>query len=254
MNRKEFKKAMSGVRSSEQTIERIMDMTNNNTKKRIGFAPALSLIACIAMLATAILGTSAINAKVNPIVDTQINTQNTFTITAYAKDNNDNQKEFDLSEDKAAKTDLRLKLVKSGTGASATYDTVEWQSKTGGFRVDGRNIKSATYSAERGSFNYMSLQGKDFDAQSDFDFLNDKPYSSKITIDNIGDKECMEVFYSPQEAIDILIKSNNGNFDYSTLPADTITISVEFNDGSKAEKKIKTSFDKDGYMLMKYVK
>lgn len=266
MNKKEFKKAMSGVQSSEQTIERIMDMTNNNnTKKRFRLAPALALVACLAILITGIFGGNAITAKIGHIAPmdtnnnqaiTTPNANNFFTLTVYAKDNNDNQKEIDLSKDKAAKAEgLRIKLAKTGTDASTVYvyDTVEWEAKSG-FRVDGKNIKSATYSAERGGFSYYTWHGNDFDAQTDFGFISGKPYSTKTTINNIGDKECVELFYSPQEAIDTLLKSNDGNFDYSTLPTDIITISVEFNDGSKAEKKIEISFDKNGYMLMKYVK
>lgn len=247
MNRKEFKNAMSGVQSSEQTIERIMDMTNNDTKKRIRFAPALAIAACIAMLVTGIWGGSAITAKLTPVVDTQ----NAFVITAYAKDNNDNQKKIDLNENKAAKTDLKLRLVKGETGV---YDTVAFHTETG-FRIDGKNIKSATYSAERGSFDYQSLNSNDFsNPENEAEYDSSKPYATKITFDYIGDKEVTEVLYSPEEAIDTLLKSKNAAFDYSTLPVDTITISVEFNDGNKAEKSIKISFDKNGYMLMEYEK
>ena len=248
MNRTEFKKAMSGVRSSEQTLERILDMTNNGTKKRVKFAPALAVAACLALLVTGIWGGSAYNSKRNPVA----NALNVFAVSAYAKDENDSQKKIDLSENKVAKTDLKLELTKGEK--TGVYDTVVCHSETG-FIVEGENIKSATYCAERGSFSYQSLYGNDFDdPKTESRFISDNPYSTRITFDKIGDKECMEVFYNPNEAVDLLLRSKDADFDYSTLPSDVITISVEFNDGSRTEKSIKTSFDKDGYMLLEYVK
>lgn len=243
MNRKEFKNAMSGVQSSEQTIERIMDMTNNDTKKRIRFAPAVALVACLAMIVTGILGSSAITAKLNPIVDTQ----NTFVITAYAKDNNDNQKQIDLIENEVAKTEVRLHRAQDDLNAVSISGT--------GFRVEGKSIESVTYCAERGAFISQSLHGNDFRrSENEAEYDSSKPYATKFTFDNLSDKEVMDIFYSPQEALDILLNADNSDFDYSTLPADTITISVKFKDGSKAEKSIKVSFDKNGYMLMEYAK
>lgn len=241
MNRKEFKNAMSGVQSSEQTIERIMDMTNRETKKHFKSVPTLALVACLAILVTGILGGSAFACRLNPVGDTQ----NAFTITAYAKDSNDNEKKIDLSENQIAKTEVRLQLV---------YDVLNSVNIAGtGFRVEGKSIKSVSYFAQRGSFNYQSLNSNDFSKpEIEAGYDSSKPYSTKITFDYIGDKETMEVFYSPTEAVNVLLHADNSNFDYSTLPADTITISVEFNDGSKAEKSIRTSFDKDGYMLMEY--
>lgn len=242
MNRKEFKNAMSGVQLSEQTIERIMDMTNSETKKHFKSVPALALVVCLAIFVTGIFGGSAIAYRLNPVGDTQ----NAFTITAYAKDGNDNEKKIDLSENQLAKTEVRLQLV---------HDVLNSVNIAGtGFRIEGKSIKSVTYYAQRGTFDYQSLISNDFSvSENEAEYDSSKPYATKITFDYIGDKEIMEVFYSPAEAVNILLHADNGNFDYSTLPADTITISVEFNDGSRAEKSIMTSFDKDGYMLMKYI-
>ncbi|MGN0534894.1 MAG: hypothetical protein ACI4IR_02715 [Eubacterium sp.] len=256
MNRKEFKQAMSGVQSSEQTIERIMDMTNKETKKKIKFAPALALVVCLAILVTGIFGGSAITAKTNPVANTSDTSQvapsanNFFTITAYAKDNN-SEKKIDLSENKIAKTDVKIELIK---GESGEYDTVTTETQSA-FCVEGKDIKTVTYSAEKGTFDYQSLYGNDFNLkENEVEYDASKPYTTKVTIDNLGENEAIELFYSPEEAISILLKSKNPNYDYTTLPSDTLTISVTFNDGSTAEKQIKTSFDKDGYMQMEYVK
>lgn len=42
----------------------------------------------------------------------------------------------------------------------------------------------------------------------------------------------------------------------TTKPSTTVTTTtkVEFKDGSYGEQTIKTSFDKDGYVLMEYIK
>lgn len=241
MNNKElYIDVISRIQPSEDVIERIMDMTNQNTKKRIKLTPALATIICLVILVTGVFGGSAISAKLNPIIKAD-----DFVITAYA-----NNKAINLSDDKATKTDLKLALVQ---GESGNYDTVEehWDVA---FRVDGKSVKAATYSAERGGFSYHSLYGNDYvDGKIEHGYISGKPYSSKITIDNIDNKECVELFYNADEAIDILIKSQNPNYDYSTLPSDTITVLVEFNDGSKAEKSINISFDKNGYLLMQYV-
>ena len=249
MNKKEFKQAMSGVQSSEQTIERIMDMTNNNEmKKKFKLAPALAFAACLAVLVTGVLGGSAISSNLNPV----IHTNNTFTITAYAKSDNNDEKKIDLSENKIVETDIKLELVK---GESGVYDTVTTETRSA-FCVEGKDIEAVTYSAERGTFSYQSLYAdNDFNVkENEIEYDSGKPYATKITIDCIGENEAVELFYSPEEAISILLESKNSDFDYSALPGDTLTISVTFKDGSTAEKQIKTSFDKDGYMQMEYVK
>lgn len=257
MNRQEFKQAMSGVQPSKQTIERIMDMTNKETKKKIKLAPALALVACLAILVTGILGDSAITAKLNPVkvADSTIqaapSSSNFFTITAYAKDSKNHEKKIDLSENKIAETDIKLELIK---GESGIYDTVITETHST-FCIEGKDIETVSYYAERGAFNYQSLNGNDFSVKrNEVEYDSSKPYASEITIEYLGEKEAMEVFYSPQEAISVLLETKNSEFDYTTLPSDTLTISVTFKDGSTAEAQIKTSFDKDGYMQMEYVK
>lgn len=240
---------MSGVQPSEETVERIFDMTKESKKKKIRLAPVVALAVCVTILVAGIFGSSAITAKLNTVIS-QNNTEQTippannfFTITAYAKDNDNNEKKVDLCENKIIKTSLELKKDGSDAVTMVTYFS---------FMVEGKEIEKVTYLSKRGSFDYQSLNGNDFKAKRDeIAYDSNYPYASQITIENIGDKEVLAVLYKPEEAIDALFKTDE--VDYSRLPSDTITVSVTFKNGSKAEKKIKTSFDKEGCMQMEYV-
>lgn len=66
-----------------------------------------------------------------------------------------------------------------------------------------------------------------------------------------GDK-IENVNYNADGAIDVLL--NNPNAKYEDLPSDIITITVEFNDGAQASKRIKASFNSKGELQFQYVK
>lgn len=234
MNRNEFKQAMSGVQSSEQTLERIMDMTNKNTKKRIKFAPAIALVACLAILITGIFGGSAISAKLNPVTEL-------YTITAYASD-----KKIDLKENEAIKTKIRLKLYK--------YGKDDYCAKFNGnneaiFSISGREIESVSYYCSAGSFSYST----NISTETKEEYPNGG-YGMKITFLNLKDNETAKVGYNPEAAEDALLYSKNLNYDYTTLPKDTIVAEIKFKDGTISKQEINLSFDKNGYVLMEYVK
>lgn len=234
MNRKEYKKSMSGIHPSEQVVERIIDMSNENTKKRIKFAPVIALVACLAILITGAFGGSAISAKLNPVKEM-------FVITAYAND-----EIIELKENEMVKSSLKLTCeIDGGTGdvdgVVTDYDT--------SFVVDGKNIATITYSSDRGSFDYQSENP----SKEEIKYGNEDDYSSKITLKNI-DNKVMKVFYNPEDAIDTLLEENNASYDCSNLPQDTITVDVEYKNGKTEQQKVNVSFDKDGYMLMEYIK
>ncbi len=174
MNRIEFKKAMSGVQSSEQTIERIMDMPNKHSKKRFKIAPALALAACLTIIITGIFGSSAITTKIAHIVpndnnsNTSIATPNEnkyFTITAYAE------------EGKAQNITKSSTYTMQDSKIKAYYDKDGYYTvKTNGsssFEVNGENIKTVRYQCEKGDFGicidynkklYLEKQNKYYDA------------------------------------------------------------------------------------------
>lgn len=245
-NHKSIKGTFSNIRPSDECIERINNMTQNKTKRHFKLTPVLAAAMCIAIIVTGVIGGSGITARISSVFSGK--SSNAFTITAYAKDN-DGVKEIDLSKSSVTKTDLKIhyELI-DGVLPSCS---IGWT----GFMVNGKDIESVTYRANHGSFDYQSLNGNDFDTYYSKSIYDSKlPYKSEITINELGDNEIMQVFYNPQEAVDTLLNSNEASFDYSTLPEDTITISVSFKDGSKAESEIRTSFDKEGYLQLEYIK
>ncbi len=64
-NRETYKTAMSGVRHSDEAIERIFDMTTEKTKKKIKMKPAFSIAACLILIIAGIFGGSVISSKFN---------------------------------------------------------------------------------------------------------------------------------------------------------------------------------------------
>lgn len=234
MNRKEFKQAMSGVQSSEQTLERIMDMTKENTKKRIKFAPAIALVACLAILITGVFGGSIISAKVNAPTDL-------FTITAYACD-----KKVDLKENEVVKTSTRIEIHKH---ADDDY-SVKWTDRGSSFSISGKEMESVIYYCNAGSFAYET----DNSTEVEQTHLGNGGYGSKITFSNLKNDETATVIYDPEEAVDTLLKLKDLNYDCTNLPTDTVTVEIVFKDGTISKQKINISFDKHGYMLMEYIK
>ena len=249
MNKKEFVKSFSGVRSSEQTLERIMNMTETKSKRTHSAAKIIAAAACLALLVSGIFGGSVISGKIK---SSKIKA-NLFSVTAYAVDERNTEKKIDLNGSKAVNSDLQMKIIESGTGSGYAVEC----NTNAGFRVEGKDIKTVTYSAGRGSFSYHSVKGNDFgDVTTEFTSGSDesserKPYATKTTISDIGENEIIELNYNPEEAIDTILKAQSADFDFSSLPTDIITISVEFTNGEKGEKSIQISFSEDGYMLMK---
>lgn len=68
MNRKDFKKSISGVQPSKQMIERIMNMPNNDEQKnkRLKLAPAIALVACFIIVITSVFSGDEIIEMINP--------------------------------------------------------------------------------------------------------------------------------------------------------------------------------------------
>lgn len=247
MNKKELKKSLSGVRSSEQALERIMNMTETKSERKHNVAKIIAAAACLALLISGIFGGNAISEKMKS------SKANIFSVTAYAVDERNAETKIVLNGTKAVNSDLQMKIIKSGTGSGYAVEC----NTNAGFRVEGKDIKTVTYSAGRGSFSYQSIKGNDFgDVTTEFTSGSEKseerkPYATKTTINDIGKNEVIELYYNPDEAIDKILEAQSADFDFSSLPTDTVTISVEFTNGEKGEKSIQISFNEDGCMLMK---
>lgn len=260
MNNKElYIDVMSDIQPSEDVIERIMDMTKDTkTKKRFKLAPSIALVAVFAILVTGVFGGSAISAKLNLVESSQLktNTNNFFAITAYAQADNGEKRLVDLKDNEIIKTDVKVQFDWEDPATTGSDCAVHVKSEEG-FVVKGQNIKSVTYSSKSGTFSYASIAAEgNFEVESDFGTFQGEyiPESSKLTITPTTDNtdELLEIYYKPEYAVDLLLKTKDD--DYTKLPGDTIIVKVEFKDGSYGEQTIKTSFDKDGYVLMEYIK
>lgn len=250
---------MSGIQPSEKVIERIMDMTKE-TKAKKGFrlAPLLAAVVVLAIIVTGVFGGTAMSARIKPIEGTNLttSTKNFFTITAYAQDDTGKKKMIDLKDDEIIKTDVKLQFDWENPAKTGSDCAVHIKSDNG-FVVKGQNIKRIIYSSKNGTFSYSSVAAEEsFDVQGDFGEFEGAyiPTASKLTITpkTSNTDEFLEIYYNPEHAADILL--NTKDDDYTKLPGDTIIVKVEYKDGTFGEQTIKTSFDKNGYVLMEYVK
>lgn len=232
MNKDNYKSAMSGVRHSAELTERIMNMTIDTTKKKIKMKSLLVIAACFVLLVTGIFGGSAISARINAPA-------NTFGITAYAYDG----KKTNLKDNPIVKTDVHLDYQL----ADGKIPTVS-ESSTG-FQIDGKNIKSITYSAEHGDFSYTT--GNSSNVKVEHSDNPKTPYATSMKL-AINNDESAVVFYKPSEAVDAILTADQNTVGFNMLINDTIIVTIEYKDGTTAKATINTSFDKDGNMLLEY--
>lgn len=64
-----YQETFSSIRPSDEAIERVMGMTNNENKKKIRIAPAIALVACLAIFVTGIFASGVFKQEPN-VVDT----------------------------------------------------------------------------------------------------------------------------------------------------------------------------------------
>ena len=242
MNKENYKSAMSGVRHSDELTERIlMDMTKLNAKKRMNLKPLLAAAACLLLIVTGIFGGIAINGRLNRVKPSA----NLFTLTAYAQGESINLKDSPL-----VKTDLKLEYSDGDAGDFLVAAT------TTGFRFEGNNVKTVTFSALRGEISYAvtNLNGNGNNVKATHNKAPDRtvaPFADSLTLD-FGKDDIVDVKYYPSEAVDIMMHAEEKMGDLSVLPEDTINITVIFTDGTTADAAIQTSFDKDGNMQLAY--
>lgn len=167
-NKANIKGTFDNIRPSDECLERIALMTKDN-KKRIKLAPALGLVACMAIIITGIVGSNIIPAKTDLIKTNTTNgvvetVNNAFTIVAKAKDG---EPQIITSDKEFVMQDLKIKTYYDENGIY-TIDS----SSDSAFEVQGENIKSVRYQCEKGrlglciDFNkieYLEEQGKYYD-------------------------------------------------------------------------------------------
>ena len=171
-NRNSIKDTFSNIRPSDECIERVLNMTKGNNKKRIKLAPTLAIVACMAILVTGIFGSGAISGrtKVDDVLPSTTQdfaqANNFFTITAYAEEGEE-KIPTKLTDDKVILQDYKIFRQYDADGILELRGHGE-----SSFSVIGENIKSVTYSCKTGilSFivdinkvNYLISEGKYYD-------------------------------------------------------------------------------------------
>lgn len=235
MNKDDYKSAMSCVRHSEDFTERIMNMATERTKrsmktkgKRLAIAAA-----CVVLLAAGLFGGNAISARRGAA-------GNGFSITAYAYD----RQAVNLKDTPIVKTEVHLDYQ----AADGTHPAVS-ESSTG-FQIDGKNIKSVTYSAEHGDFSCTA--GNDTVVLFRHSDDPKTPYASTLELELQNDESVL-VDYRPSEAVDLLLSAEPNTVSLGMmLVNDTIRITVEYKDGTTEQATIHTSFDNGGNLQLEY--
>lgn len=329
-NRNSIKGTFSNIRPSDECIERVLNMTKDNKNtKRIKFAPALAIVACMAILVTGIFGSGAVNGRTKVADALPSTTQatapsnNFFTITAYAEEGGE-KIPTELKDDKVVLQDYRIWRQYDADGALELHG-----SGKSGFSVSGENIKSVTYSCKTGiirfsvdinKVNYLIKEGKYYDVilpyldeyknikgsqrwevfaehfeKGDYDeyfkevgkkkledyyivrevyndddtevigigvlsnetwkTVSDKGWMKEYTFENYFNttEAFAEVYWEldDTQAEKLLRDTNMG---YEEIPYDTLTITVEFNDGSKQVASYDLGFNADGNLVIQKLK
>jgi hypothetical protein len=211
-------------------------MTTQDTKKRTHIKPILAAAACLLLIATGIFGGIAMGGRLNR----EKPSANLFTLTAYAQG-----EEVNLKDSPLVKTDLQLVYADGDNGGFLVA------AASTGFRFEGNNVKSVTFSALNGDITYgvTNLNGNDkvINAANNIEVPEHVSLTLELEKDDIVD-----VTYYPTEAVDVMMSKPEKMEDLSVLPGDTIRITVTFTDGTTAAATVKTSFDSDGNLQLAY--
>lgn len=99
-----YQETFSAIRPSDEAIERVMNMTNNENKKRIKIAPIVAMVACLAIFVTGLFAGGVFKQEPNVIDKTPVVTEKEktdfkdrtgFVMVAYA----DEMEELEIVED-----------------------------------------------------------------------------------------------------------------------------------------------------------
>lgn len=170
MNNKDlYKDIMSYVHPSEHSVERIMDMANDDNKKRNIIKPILAVFACVALLVTSVLSgvifISKNNSNKSNLLQKNAKINNLFILTAHAEEN-ENQKIIKSS--KYIMQNSKIKMDYDSDGSIIVSFSGE-----SNFEVSGENIKTVRYQCDNGKFGllvdfnkkeYLIQQNQYFDA------------------------------------------------------------------------------------------
>lgn len=151
-NRDFYKDIMSNVQPSDESVERILDMTKES-KKRIKPVPALAIVACLALFVTGVASANSFAKKESPVTTPSSNaitqSNNIFTITAYAGEG-DEKTPILLDKDNIVLQDTKLRRSRDSDNKPQLH-----QSGESSFSVAGENIKSVTYSCKNGTIGFI---------------------------------------------------------------------------------------------------
>lgn len=303
-NKETYKNAMSGVRHSDDTIERIFDMTVDKKSKRLTFKKIASVVLAFAILVGSGVGINQIVNNKEPVTNTSVAQSNLNPLSvmvAYAgeykqvsdiKAGSMNEQQIfysihyaDITDENASAEAERLyesdktKLENdmdalSNQGHSSvlqsgksTVNSIKGEATVKVFVLSGgiialntddySNVKNMTISntGKYGElyFNYVTKKEKDGAQQ----IGNKISISGKELRESQASKgyECgtsptvnkgYELFWGITDDVYKAI-GNDLKFDLSQIK-DTITFTVEYNDGTIQTANLNLYFDSDGYM------
>lgn len=304
-NKEIYKNAMSGVRHSDDTIERIFDMTvDKKSKKGLTFKKIASVVLAFAILVGSGVGINQIVSNKDPVTNTSVaqsnlkplsvmvayageykpvsdikaesmNEQNLFYSIHYADVTDENasaeaERLYELDKTKlendmdALSNQGHSSVLQSG---KSTVNSIKGEATVKVFVLSGgiialntddySNVKNMTISntGKYGElyFNYVTRKEKDGAQQ----IGNKISISGKELRESQASKgyECgtsptvnkgYELFWGITDEVYKAI-GNDLKFDLSQIK-DTITFTVEYNDGTIQTANLNLYFDSDGYM------
>lgn len=289
-NRENYKNTFSQIHPSYESVERVMKMTKNNNKKRIRFAPALAVVACLAIICS-VIAKGAVSTPMAPIDNdtTQSSTNSVISkmtdcniLVAYAGEG-DTVETKPLELDVATPLKISVKITdirgKSEKEIEALVEKLRNETET----VSENEFKSLHYSNERLEnillsnivFDYFAIEVKDPEVIDSIEMKCNTDYW-KLTYRNSSDELIESFTHGTDLKVDgDELKKIMDKYEYDGLFEinidhsyelcsvidknpdidmsafdDTLTFAINYKDGTKAQSNINIGFDQNGTFVV----
>ena len=156
-NQENYKNTFSQIHPSDESVERVMNMTKNKDKKRIKFAPAIAAVACLAIVIGSVIGNGTISTQIHSVKNdtSQSNTNSIISkmtdsniLIAYAGEGDTIEtKPLELNVATPLKINIKVTDIKdkSEEEIEALFKKLKMENET----VSENGVKSVYYITER---------------------------------------------------------------------------------------------------------
>ncbi len=285
-NKERYKNTFSQIRPSDKSVERVIDMTKNKKSRRIRFSPFIAAAACAAVIICSIIGGGAVSARINTVDPSTVTKSGTTgvlskitdanVLIAYAGDESVKAKPLKLNVATPLKSNIIITDIKGKSEKEIEAIVEQNRNKV---EADIENADTATWSIERLDnilfscviYDYFAIKVDDPNTIESIEMKCNTDYW-KFTYQNSNEELSKRFTHGNdlkvdgEELVQIMNKyesdgyfkvdldhdvafcnavDKNPDIDLSTFD-DTLTFTINYKDGTKAQSVININYDKDG--------